>query len=315
MESEIIYNVQAFPYWDWRVALDLFFGGAGVGAFLFAVFMEERFQGRYVRISRTAAWLAPVFIGAGLLLVLLKMGRPFHLYNTYLNFNAASPLWWGSLFQPLLMFGTLIYAWMWRTEAPADDRRQLLGRVLVPVAIIVGAYHGLLLAVNVSVPIWNSGPTVILALLGFASTGIAAVMFVHLLRMKRAGRLGDEAHVAEFLENMIPVRNTLAVVLVLQAVTMFLWYLALNYGSLQDQQALAALNAQYGMLMWGASAGMGVLLPLILGGWVSLRATPMSLPGQVGMITLTSILILAGGVCFRLAIVLGGQVELPMNLF
>jgi formate-dependent nitrite reductase membrane component NrfD len=29
MTPEIIYEVQSGPFWDWRVALDLFLGGAG----------------------------------------------------------------------------------------------------------------------------------------------------------------------------------------------------------------------------------------------------------------------------------------------
>ncbi len=36
MTPEIIYEVQSGPFWDWRVALDLFLGGAGDGAFLVA---------------------------------------------------------------------------------------------------------------------------------------------------------------------------------------------------------------------------------------------------------------------------------------
>jgi len=37
MDPAIVYNVQQGFYWDWKVALDLFFGGAGAGAFVFAV--------------------------------------------------------------------------------------------------------------------------------------------------------------------------------------------------------------------------------------------------------------------------------------
>ena len=40
MNTEIIYEVQSGPIWDWKVAMDLFLGGAGVGAFLFAVFLD-----------------------------------------------------------------------------------------------------------------------------------------------------------------------------------------------------------------------------------------------------------------------------------
>ena len=34
MESNIVLTVQHVYFWDWKVALDLFFGGAGVGALI-----------------------------------------------------------------------------------------------------------------------------------------------------------------------------------------------------------------------------------------------------------------------------------------
>ena len=64
MDPEIIYHVQPGPYWDWKVAVDLFLGGAGVGAFLFSVALSELWGRRYRRIPQTAAMLAPVLVGA-----------------------------------------------------------------------------------------------------------------------------------------------------------------------------------------------------------------------------------------------------------
>ena len=32
MNAEIVYNIQSGPFWDWRVAFDLFLGGAGLQA-------------------------------------------------------------------------------------------------------------------------------------------------------------------------------------------------------------------------------------------------------------------------------------------
>ena len=108
MTTEIIYEVQSGPIRDWKVALDLFLGGAGVGALLFAVFLDGRFNGRYQRICRTAAYLAPVVIIVGLLLVMMEMGRPLHLFLAYTNFNPTAPLWWGGIFQPLLVLGAIV---------------------------------------------------------------------------------------------------------------------------------------------------------------------------------------------------------------
>ncbi|MBT8462623.1 MAG: polysulfide reductase NrfD, partial [Gemmatimonadetes bacterium] len=257
MNTEIIYEIQSGPFWDWKVALDLFLGGAGVGAFLFAVFLDERFDGKYQRICRTAAYLAPLLIIVGLALVLLKMGRPLRLSLAYTNFNPSAPLWWGGIFQPLLILGALVYAIRWRRDAAQDSVRRWIGRLFAPVAVIVGGYHGLLLSLMVSRPLWNTGPSVVAALLGFASTGIAVVMLVHLIRMRMRGRLADAANVATFLDNMRVVRNILVGVLLLQLGTFFFWWLSLRYGSLHDQQALAVANEEYGPMFWWLGIGVG----------------------------------------------------------
>lgn len=313
MESELVYNIQHGPYWDWKVAVDLFLGGAGVGAFLFAVLTDAIYKGRYRRICQTAAWLSPLLVGLGLLFLLFKLGRPFHLFATYQNFAPTSPLWWGGIFQPLLILGSIVYALLWFRWDSAGQGRRALGWLLAPVAIIVGAYHGLLLAVMTSRPLWNTGPTVVAAVLGFVMTGIAAVLLVHLVRMKVAGRLGDQGHAAKFLEDMRIVRNILVAALLLQLITFFLWWMSLHYGSLQDKQALAAANASYGPMFWYLGVGLGLALPLALGGLAVVLGETAHRKLQVVMIALTSVMILVGGFFFRLAVVLGGQVELPVS--
>ena len=187
--------------------------------------------------------------------------------------------------------------------------------MLASLALVVGAYHGLLLSILVARPLWNTGPTVVAALLGFASTGIAVVMLVHLIRMKVAGRLADEEHVATFLYDMRVVDNSLVGVLVLQLGTCFLWWLSLKFGALQDQQALTVANEMYGPMFWWLGIGLGIVLPLGLGGIALLRKTGVHRGLQITMIVLTSCMILVGGFFFRLALLLGGQVQLPVNIF
>lgn len=314
MTPEIIYNVQHGPYWDWKVAMDLFLGGAGVGALLYSVMLDELFKGKYRRICRTAAWLSPILIGLGLLLIMIKMGRPFSAYHTYLNVNLTSPLWWGGIFQPLLVLGALAYSWLWWRAEERVDVRRLLGRLLIPLGFIVGAYHGLLLAVLGSHPLWNTGPTVIAALLAFSTSGIATVMLVHFARMKFAGRLADQAHVATFLDDLKVVRNTLGGLLATQIGVLFLWWLSLFTGSLHDQQALAAASESHGPMFWGLGIGVGLVLPIALGVFSIMRGESTHRRAQIRIITLSSLLIVVGAFFFRLALVLGGQTPTPINL-
>ena len=305
MDTNVVYHIQPGPLWDWRVAMDLFLGGAGVGAFVFAVAIDSLYRQRYERITRTAAWLAPILVIAGIAFLMAKLGRPWNSYQIYLHFAPTSPLWWGGIFQAIFIAGALAYAWMWRDRETEGGRRRLLAWVLTPIALIVGAYHGLLLAVVVARPLWNTGPTVVAALLAFLATGIAAVMLVHLVRMWRGGRLAPD-HLEAFITDMRPVRNVLVAALVLQIGTCFLWWLSLRFGDLDQRAALAAAEAEYGVLFWVFGIGVGLVLPLILGAWVTFRG-PHSPMLEIRTIALTSALILIGGYCFRLAVVLGGQ--------
>lgn len=314
MNADVIQIIQAGPYWDWRVALDLFLGGAGVGSFLMAVLIDERFNGRYRRICTTAAWLSPLLIGAGLILIMMKLGRPLMLFLSFTTINLTSPLWWGGVFQPILLIGAIIYAMRWKNFSEDDTKRGLIGRLLVPVALIVGVYHGMLLSVMVARPLWNAGPTVVAALLGFASTGIAVVMLVHLIRMKMGGRLQDTEHVRTFLDNMTPIRNTLFAVLLIQLGTFILWWLSLTLGTFQDQAAMAAASEEYGALFWWLGIGVGIILPVLLGAYSVLKGERTNMQLRVSIITITSIMILVGGFVFRLCQTLGGQIEIVSNI-
>ena len=57
---------------------------------------------------------------------------------------------------------------------------------------------------------------------------------------------------------------------------------------------------------------MGLILPLLIGGYAVMKTGLVSVNKQVSIITTTSLLILIGGFFFRLAVLLGGQVPLPI---
>lgn len=312
MDPQVVYQIQPGPYWDWRVAMDLFLGGAGVGAFLFAVGLQAAFPGRYRRISNTAAWLAPLLIITGLLFLLAKLGRPLQVWVAFTTFAPTSPLWWGGILQVVFIAGSLWYALTWPEDHPDRDHRRL-GWILTPLAIGVGGYHGFLLAVVTARPLWNTGPTVIAALVSFMTTGIAAVMLVHMIRMKIAGRLVEGPLLSRFLDDLRGVRGILTATLLLQLGTFFLWWVSLAHGSLQDRQALTAANHAHGGMFWGLGIGLGLILPLLLGSISVWRGRQTSRSFEVRTIILCSLLILVGGFYFRLAVLLGGQVELPVS--
>lgn len=310
MDPVVVYNVQSGPIWDWRVAFDLFAGGVGVGAFLFAVALARYGHRRYRRLAQTAAVVAPFLVILGLLFLFWKLGNKLNVYQLAANLAPTSLMWWGFLLQSALVVLGLVYAWQWR-DLTASEQRNRLGLVVAVIALLVGIYHGFLLAALTSHPLWASGSTVLMAMLAFVTTGIAGALLAHVVRMQMTGYSGEEQDLAEYVDGLGPVRNTLAIALVLILVNVFLWWVDLAFGSLHSRQALEAALAAYASLFLVFGIGLGVIVPLILLAG-SYSKTHIAVPGRVlSRLGLASLLILVGGFVIRYVVVLGGQVALP----
>jgi formate-dependent nitrite reductase membrane component NrfD len=75
---------------------------------------------------------------------------------------------------------------------------------------------------------------------------------------------------------------------------------------------LAAANASYGAMFWWLGIVPGLVLPLVIVAYVVWRGEANHRLRQVSLLALSCALILIGGFFFRLAVVLGGQVALPV---
>ena len=95
MDAAVTYDVFHLNYWDWRIVCDLFLGGLGVGAYLFAVFVSWFYRDQYPQVSKVGAVIAPLGVVGGLIFLTLELGHPFRLHHMLLSFHPTSPLWWG----------------------------------------------------------------------------------------------------------------------------------------------------------------------------------------------------------------------------
>lgn len=301
---EVIFNTQPMPYWDWRVALDLFFGGMGVGTLLLAVGIDWRFGDKHRRFAQTAALLSPAFVLLGLLFLMSKLGRPTASVHLYLGFHPTSALWWGGWLQLLLVAGSVVYALWWRDEAK-DGARRALGWLLSPLALAVGVYHGWLLSAFEVRALWSTGATILAAVLAALTTGMAAALLLYLLRARSHGRmLGGELDA--FLDEMHGLRNLLGAGLLAQLAVFAFWWISLKGGGMAEQQALAAANQAYGPLFWVVGIGLGLVLPLAIGLGTLVKRNLSGQAHWAGLWT-SSALILVGGLVIRWAVVMGGQ--------
>jgi protein NrfD len=303
MIGVITYTVPHLMYWDWRIAADLFVGGAGVGAFVIAVLNSLYYKDKYPAVSKTGALLCPILIAIGLIFLLAELGHPMRIWRTVTGFNFSSPLSWGALFQTLMIIVGAIYARMWFKPAANKAIRNLVGVIGLPIALIVGANHGWLLAISPSRPLWNTGPATVTAMVGFATTGLAAILL--LLCFKRKSPVAEEPASAWMIHDF---RRLLVGALIVQALTFLVWYVGLAYGSTDAKAALAAANEAYGPMFWFVGIGLGLVAPVLLQLYEIIGKMDTDTTPNVPLTLLTVVLILVGGYVFRYAVVMGGQI-------
>ena len=302
MIGVITYTVPHLMYWDWRIAADLFIGGVGVGAFVIAVLNSLYYKDKYPAVSKIGAVLSPILIAAGLLFLLAELGHPTRIWRTVTGFNVSSPLSWGALFQTLMIVVGAIYAYLWLKPGSSKAARKFVGIVGLPIALIVGANHGWLLAISPARPLWNTGPATVTAMIGFATTGMAAILLV--LCFKRKAPAAEQPASAWMIHDF---RALLVGALIVQTLSFLVWYVSLNYGNADAQAALVAANEAYGPIFWFVGIGLGLIVP------VGLQLSEIigkkdGTTHNVPLTLLTVVLILVGGYVFRYAVVMGGQI-------
>lgn len=304
MGSTLIYSVQASPIWDWRVVVDLFCGGVGVGALLLAVAMSGSEDSHRRRVGQTAAFLGPVMVMTGLLFLFTKLGNQLNVHQMALNVAPTSIMWWGFLLQSALVFFGLIYAWQWR-DIDHHSGRWLLGVCIGILAFLVGIYHGLLLGALTSRPLWANGSMVVLSMAAFLSTGIAGTLLLHQLR----GASSVTTSTGDYQSSVRPVATALTISLVLVLIAIGNSWVGLKFGSLASQQALSAASEVYGSTFLLLGVGVGSILPFLLLAPATWRGSRRGL--SLPIIALACLLTLVGGFATRYVVVLGGQLPPP----
>jgi len=193
---------------------------------------------------------------------------------------------------------------MWLKPGSSKAARNLVGIMGLPIALIVGANHGWLLAISPARPLWNTGPATITAMIGFATTGMAAILLLLCLK-KHKTPSAEEPSTAWMIQDF---RALLVGALIVQTLTFLVWYVSLNYGSADAQAALAAANEAYGPLFWFVGIGLGLIVPVLLQLSEIIGKKGADTAPNVPLTLLTVFLILVGGYVFRYAVVMGGQI-------
>lgn len=281
--------------WEVSIVIDLFLGGVAVGCYFFAVlFPYFHENGGMGKISKIAAVLSPLCLIAALISLTSHLGMPFRAFNVFLNFNPLSMIAWGTLLQTLFLGFALLYAFLTLKHKEGSSPPSKVGLWGIPFALGVGLYHGLLLVSFNAKPVWNSGLIVIMAVLGFITTGIALVTLA-----------------AKLMGNSLPedfrgVYHILVGSLLLQIAAVVSWIFSMLFGPQAAKMTMLKILDEFVLSFWIIALAIGLIIPALIG-IRDIVKTRNGNPFKLTAPAMISFFILIGGFFLRYVILIGGQ--------
>lgn len=182
--------------WNWIIAIYLFLGGLGAGAFLVAAVLElsgHRAQRKFCPTTLVGATLSGPLVGIGALLLIFDLGagmrEPLRIF--YMFANGTSVMTWGIWilcgFIPLALIYGLLELLDTYGKVGQGSRLGIAKRVVAAVgslfAVGTALYTGVLLsAVGPALPFWSTSLGVpilpLLFLVSAVSTGVALTLLL-----------------------------------------------------------------------------------------------------------------------------------------
>jgi len=265
-------------HWGWLIAIYLFLGGMGAGAFIMAAFMEltgQRYKQKYCPTSLVGAGVSGPLILIGTALLVFDLGaglyEPWRIVNMFVNFSSVMTwgIWILTLFLPAcFLYGALevmhvhpgILAWLRKRlrflpeTLPYRRIKRVVCSVGVVLAIGTALYTGVLLSVVRAVPLWNSPILPILFLVSAISTGMG-------LSFDLAATLAIPEIHRHF--KLMPLVHMVLIGLE-TALLALLLVLALNQGGEAAESARLILVGRSSIIFWVLVVGFGLLFPLLV---------------------------------------------------
>lgn len=290
--------------WTWEVAMYLFLGGLTAGILFFAAVMTVRNKDEVAPFAAARlALLAPIVLSLGMTTLFLDLEHKLFVYRFYTSFQITSPMSWGAWIliviypvSALQILSTLRTGYSFL--AKFVDRFALGSRIMdwceryrreialsiIPFAVMLGIYTGILLSAFSARPFWNSGVLGILFLVSGLSTAAALNLLL--------ARQHSEKELFTRIDLVLILAEIGLVVLML---------ISLASGSAQHLEALGSvMGGPYTILFWGLFVGIGLLIPLLL--------EILEISGvNKSLAMLAPVLVLIGGYALRQVMLDAGQ--------
>lgn len=302
--------------WHWPIAVYLFLAGLSAGAIISAIiikWMKGNEVSPWDGIIKAGAIVAPLTIGAGLVLLIFDLTRPLHFWKLLINYNFNSVMTIGVLalfvyFPVALVFlvgifkdellGMSILKPFSAIIAPiagiATQYAKALEAITLVCALGVGAYTGFLLSAMNSYPLLNTPVLPALFLASGVSAGISANLVVGLMFFSSSTKEGNIG----FLHGLD-----------IKIIFVELFFLFILFVGMYYQGSSAAVVAKQALshgglasLFWLGVIGMGLVLPIGLN-----FVLPHGVKHSHGFVMLNALIVLAGVMALRYYILYAGQ--------
>jgi formate-dependent nitrite reductase membrane component NrfD len=274
-------------YWGWLVAIYLFLGGMGAGAFIIAAVIEltgERYKYEYCPTTLAGAGVSGPLIVIGTVLLIFDLGaglrEPWRILNMFTNWSSVMTwgIWILSFFIPIAcIYGILevmqvhpgILAWLrrWLRFLPETLPYRGIKRIVCSVGILLALgtalYTGVLLSVVEAVPFWATPLLPILFLVSAVSTGIGLS-----LDMSATLMVPEAPHRFKRL----PLIHIALIGLEIALLVLF-FYTALGQGGEAAESANLILTGAGSLLFWIVVAGLGMVFPLVVHAYALARGS------------------------------------------
>ncbi len=275
--------------WGPLIAIYLFLAGASAGAFLASAYIERKYPDA-VRMRVAGRILAPIFIGIGLVMLMVDAEAGLHnpLRFIFLVMNPGSVMTLGVYFICVFMPVALIEAVLELLKKDVPRWLTVIGDVF---AFAVAAYTGFLLGVVDAYPLWNNAILPVLFVISALASGLAAVNLCGLILDR------------ESIEKMFDLKKGHVVLGVAEIIALVVMFIIVASGDPQGAASIQSmLTGGFAGMFWIGLVLVGLLMPLLIGA-NALRASEGS-QSSVALEYASECGVLVGGFMLRLLVVL-----------
>ncbi|MDH3975560.1 MAG: polysulfide reductase NrfD [Deltaproteobacteria bacterium] len=308
MESVVVYNVPHFysgfhtvPF-NWMVAVYLFLGGLGAGAFIAGVVAVYINREKYNTISRVGAYVAPLPVILGTALLIFDLDRPYRALSLFWNVHGVSAMSWGAWILMLFSVVAVIYALIHLAEAGSLSAAEPLAGLKKPIEIVglvlafaTVVYTGVLLSLAYGSRGMFSQMIPVLFTVSAISTGVAAVMLFMSMSSARDNHGINRLGWAD------------SILIAIEISLVGIWLLAMINGSPANRESIQLLTSgPFSMMFWIGFVLVGLIVPLVME-LAHIKASKGSSGHGTGTALLASVMVLVGGMVLRYVVLIAGQ--------